>query len=311
MVHPISRLVVGAAQLGQHYGRSGKRAPDDPEVQGVLKLAASLKCAAIDTARSYGGSEAAIGRSRRAGSGTQLPIVTKIRPLTERDESTGVDAAVRASLAESLVQLGSERVETALLHRADDLSRANGAAIRALRAARDNGLLTTWGASVADPKELAGALAVPGLGYVQLPFNLVDRRWLAPEVHDAVAARPDVTIVARSIFLQGILLNPNVSTWPADTRPSATTVRSGLTGLAAETGRTWAGLCLGYVLAQPWIDAVVVGVRSAEQLAGVAMEFAREPLAAAECEQIVRLIPAGSSTLVNPALWPRQVKDRP
>jgi aryl-alcohol dehydrogenase-like predicted oxidoreductase len=304
----VPRLVVGAAQLGQPYGRSGKRAPDDPEVQEMLKLAASLKCAAIDTARAYGGSEAAIGRSRRAGSGTQLPIVTKIRPLTERDESTGVHAAVRASLAESLVQLATERVETVLLHRADDLSRADGAAIRALRAARDDGQLTTWGASVADPKELAGALAVPDLGYVQLPFNLVDRRWLAPEVQEAVAARPDVTIVARSVFLQGILLDPNLSTWPADTQPNATAVRSGLTGLAAETGRTWAGLCLGYVLAQPWIDAVVVGVRAAEQLAGVAKECAGGPLTAEACEQIMSVIPAGSATLVNPARW--QTKDR-
>lgn len=277
----------------------------------MLRLAAGLKCAAIDTARSYGGSEAAIGRSRRAGSGTQLPIVTKIRPLTERDECTGVDAAVRASLAESLVQLATERVETVLLHRAEDLSRANGAAIRALRAARDEGRLTTWGASVADPKELAKALAVPDLGYVQLPFNLVDRRWLAPEVQEALAARPDVTIVARSVFLQGILLNPNVSTWPAGSQPSAKTVRSALTGWAAGTGRTWAGICLGYVLAQPWIDAVVVGVRSAGQLAGVAEEWAGEPLAAGECEQIVSLIPAGSSTLVNPARWQKQVEDRP
>jgi spore coat polysaccharide biosynthesis protein SpsF len=305
----MSRLVVGAAQLGQPYGRSGKPAPGDPEMRAMLRLAAGLGCAAIDTARAYGGSEAAIGRSRRAGSGAQLPIVTKIRPLTDRDESTGVAAAVRASLAESLAALGTERVGTVLLHRGDDLSRADGEAVRALRAARDDGLLDAWGASVADPEELAAALAVPDLTYVQLPFNVVDRRWLAAEVQESLAARPDVIVVARSVFLQGILLNPDASTWPADTQPTATTVRSGLAKLADRTGRTYAGLCLGYVLAQPWIDAVVVGVRSAQQLAEVAKECAGAPLTAEDCQEIANLIPAGSSTLVNPARWPRRAKD--
>ena len=301
---PASRLIVGAAQLGQPYGRRRKPAPTDDETRAVLDLAARLGCAAVDTARAYGASEAVIGRARAAGVATELPLVTKALPLTDLDDARGVEAAVRASLAASLTHLHAERVDTVLLHRAVDLSRAEGAAVRALRSARDDGLLTTWGVSVSEPAELVAALAVTDLGAVQLPFNLLDRRWLRADVEAALAARLDVTIVARSVFLQGLLLHPEPSLWPSGAEPSARAAASGIAGLTTETGRTPAGLCIGYALAQPWIDAVVIGVRSAAQLDGVADEVARGPLAREECEAVAGVLPAGTLNLVNPALWP-------
>ncbi|RIQ20599.1 aldo/keto reductase [Jiangella rhizosphaerae] len=301
------RLVLGAAQIGQPYGRSGRPAPSDAEVRRLLTLATRLGCAAVDTARAYGGSEAAIGRARASGAGAALPVVTKIRPLTDDDVAAGLAAAVTGSLAVSLTALRAGRVDTVLLHRARDLHRAGGAAAAALRSAQERGLLSQWGASVAAPDELLAALAVPGLGYVQLPFNLLDRRWLAGEVQAALAARPDVTVVARSSFLQGILLRPDPSTWPVGGHPDAAVVRTSLTALAGDLGRTTAGLCLGYVLGQPWIDAAVVGVRSAEQLLEVAGECALPPLSADKCEQVTQRLPAGSPELVDPARWTARV----
>jgi aryl-alcohol dehydrogenase-like predicted oxidoreductase len=309
MDRPASRLVVGAAQLGQAYGRSGRAAPRAAEVAGILRLAAELECMAVDTARAYGGSEAAIGRARRSGAGRGLPVVTKIRPLTACTGSAEVVTAVRASLTESLSHLGARHLDTVLLHRAADLHREGGAAARALRAARDDGLLGRWGVSVADPDELTAALAVPDLGYVQLPFNVVDRRWSVPEVRDALAARPDVTIAARSAFLQGVLLQPDDALWPRGAHPDAAIVREALAALAAATGRTHAGLCLGYVLAQPWIHAVVVGIRSTAQLTQVADEVARGALTGGQLYDLEHAIPPGSPDLVNPALWPPRRED--
>lgn len=300
---PVSRLVVGAAQFGQAYGRSGKPAPSDADVADILALAGALGCAAVDTARAYGDSEAVIGRARRSGVGTDLPVITKVRPLPDLD-GAGVEAAVRASLEESLASLSAHRMDAVLLHRAADLHRADGAAVRALRAARDGGLLDRWGVSVAEPGELLRALTIPDLGSVQLPFNLLDRRWLARDVQAALAARRDVTIVARSAFLQGILLDPSEATWPRGARPDAPTVRAALASMTAETGRTSSGLCLGYALAQPWIDAVVVGIRSAGQLREVAAEVRAGALDDEACRRLEHSIPAGSPDLVNPALWP-------
>lgn len=308
MDRPVSRLVVGAAQFGQAYGRSGRPQPRAPEVAEILRLATERQCMAIDTARAYGGSEAAVGLARRSGAGVELPVVTKIRPLSAH---TGpeVAAAVRASLTESLSHLDVRHLDTVLLHRASDLHREAGAAVRALRAARHDGLLGRWGASVADPEELTAALAIADLGYVQLPFNVVDRRWLTPRVKRALADRPDVTIAARSTFLQGLLLRPDAALWPRGAHPDAPTARDALAALAASTERTAAGVCLGYVLAQPWIHAVVVGVRSAAQLDQIADEISRGPLTQKEVRDLESSIPPGSPLLVNPALWPPRGED--
>ncbi|MBD3942672.1 aldo/keto reductase [Microbacterium sp. NEAU-LLC] len=305
---PASRLVVGAAQLGQSYGRSGRPAPTESEVQEILTRAVGSRCAAVDTARAYGDSEASVGAARKAGVARDLPIVTKIRPLAG-DEPGRVAASTRLSLAESLAALRAERVEVVLLHRAEDLTRADGAAVGTLRAAHESGLIGMWGVSASDPDELIAALAVPDLGHVQLPFNLLDRRWLRPDVQAALAARPDVTIVARSVFLQGLLLHPEPGMWPDGTEPTATAVSVALSILSAETGRMPAGLCIGYALAQPWIDAVVVGIRSAQQLTDVVDECARPPLSCDECEQVIRALPGGSPNLINPALWPQMSKE--
>lgn len=300
---PASRLVIGAAQFGQSYGRSGKSAPGDAEIAQILRLATELDCAGIDTARAYGNSEAAIGRARRSGAGASLPLVTKIRPLPDLDEA-GVRTAVHASLTESLSLLGSAHVGAVLLHRAVDLTRAGGAAVGVLRTAREHGLIGRWGVSVSDPDELVAALTFPDLGYVQLPFNIVDRRWLTAHAQAALAERPDVTVVARSVFLQGILLRPDAGTWPRGALPDAASVSTALDALAARSGRSIAGLCIGFALAQPWIDAVVIGVRSAHHLSQLALEMQTPPLTADDCERLLDTIPAGSAELVDPARWP-------
>jgi aryl-alcohol dehydrogenase-like predicted oxidoreductase len=40
---------------------------------------------------------------------------------------------------------------------------------------------------------------------LQIPFNLLDQRWRSKEIRQALAARPDVVVSARSVFLQGVL----------------------------------------------------------------------------------------------------------
>ena len=52
-----------------------------------------------------------------------------------------------------------------------------------------------------------------GAQHIQLPFNLLDRRWKTAEFAAAAAARPDVTIHTRSTFLQGVLVS-GIDRWP-------------------------------------------------------------------------------------------------
>lgn len=300
------RLIIGAAQLGQPYGR-GARQPPAPEAVGLwLAAAKTAGVAAIDTARAYGDSEAVIGAARSPG--LTPPIVTKIRPLTEHAadaDPNEVERAVRASLAESLAALRADSVDTLLLHRARDLAAGSGRAITVLDDLRREGVIGRWGVSLGSPAELIEALAVPGLGYVQLPYNLLDRRWCVPEIEAAPAAHPEVTVAVRSTYLQGILADPLARHWPGPRASDAAELSARLTALCRELGReSLRDLALGYVLGHSWVDAVVVGARSAEQIEDAARLVARPPLTVAEIDRVRSAIPAGPLDLVDPARWP-------
>ncbi len=61
----------------------------------------------------------------------------------------------------------------------------------------EDGSVLSLGVSVQSPVEALAALACPDVVHLQLPFNLLDWRWLAEGFQTCLAARPNVTVHAR------------------------------------------------------------------------------------------------------------------
>ena len=101
----------------------------------------------------------------------------------------------------------------------------------------------------ADPEEVIEAMADPETGHVQVPFNVLDWRWREAGIAEVCAKRPDVTVHARSCFLQGILCCTSEDRWPARFgRDLAKEYVAKLGMLAKKLGRkNQADLCLAYV----------------------------------------------------------------
>lgn len=291
-----SPLVLGAAQFGQPYGNGpDRRAPSDDEVARILTDAAAQGITEVDTARAYGESEAVLGRVRHSSPG--LRVATKVAPLGP--QGTGAD--VRSSLAASRAALRTEHLDTILLHRAEDLTRPG--VLAALREAVATGSAGRWGVSLSTPGELLDALAIADLAYVQLPANLLDRRWHAPEVQQALRARADVTITVRSVLLQGLLVGSDAGRWPALPGLDAPAYLTTLRELARDLGReSTLDLAIGYVVGLPWTDAVVLGLRRPDQLPPL-IQAARNPLTPEEIAVVEQRLPAGSERLLTPSLW--------
>jgi aryl-alcohol dehydrogenase-like predicted oxidoreductase len=291
-----SALVLGTAQLGSAYGianRTGR--PGDGDTARILAAAVELGVTHLDTARAYGDSEQRIGAALR-GHDLDLAIVTKVAPLAP-DSADDPAAAVRASIAASRAALGRTGPLTLLLHRAADAD----AGWAELRRARDAGEADRIGVSVQSPAELRRVLALPGLGYVQLPGNILDRRWSDSELAD----RPDVVVTVRSAYLQGLLVAGTGVRWPNLPDPDRDAVVAGLDRLVTDLGRTGrADLCLAYLLSLPWVTSVVVGAETEEQLRGNAELVGRPPLSAAERDHVLATLPAVPVTLLDPSRWP-------
>jgi aryl-alcohol dehydrogenase-like predicted oxidoreductase len=308
---PRGRLVLGTAQFGQRYGTSATPdAPSRNEVAALLRVAEEHGIRWLDTARAYGESESDIGSARAAGVASSMRLVSKVRPLgVPRGDSLEVRdqtrAAIRASAEESLTALRADVLDVLLLHRADDAWLASGAVVEALDSLVEAGRVLRWGISVSTPAELIAALRLPGLSYVQLPFNLLDRRWLAPDVQSALAANPAIHITARSVLLQGLLTADDLSRWPTVPGADAMGIRRALVRLTSELGRAdLLDLCLAYVSASTWIGSVIFGTRRTGQLLSFLEAAARPPLTPDEVRHVQDVIPPGPGELVNPALWP-------
>jgi spore coat polysaccharide biosynthesis protein SpsF len=302
-------LVLGGAQFGMPYGianRAGK--PGDDELHAILGLAEGAGVAHIDTAAGYGDSEHRIGSALSADS--PLGIVTKLPPHLTDGEPTVAEVAQRVHVAidRSLWLLGRSRLDAVLLHRFEHFAAAEGVIWRTLRALQDEGKIGRIGASVYRPEELAALLAHPEVGQVQIPFNILDRRWLEPDVQRAIAARPDVILHGRSALLQGLLTIDDPLQWPIADGDLARRCIAGLQVAARSLGRDGvADLCFAYTRAQPWLAGVVVGAETAAQMAENLRLFRAPALTPAEAQAVAGSLPGPlPEQLLNPALWPRR-----
>ena len=301
-------LVLGTAQLGLGYGVANQTGmPSESEAITLLHTAIRAGIDHIDTARAYGDSERRIGLALADPALLPVTIVTKLDPLAALRENGSEEdtlAAVTASLAASRQALGRDRLDTVLLHRAAHRTQWGGVVWRTLLGERDAGRIDAVGVSVQSPSEGLAALDDRQVGHIQLPFNLLDRRWHDAGVIDVLRHRPDITVHVRSVFLQG-LLTGNAIRWPAVPGVEFAVVLQQLKVLAASLGRSGlTDLCLAYVRGQAWIDGIVIGVETVDQVKANLALFERAPLRAADIAATCAALPALPDTFLDPARWP-------
>lgn len=302
-------LVLGGAQLGMTYGianRAGK--PSDEELHTIIDLAERHGVTHLDTAAGYGDSEHRIGSTLAPDS--PLAIVTKLPPNLLDGRPPAHEAAQRVHVAidRSLWLLERSRLEAVLLHRFEHYEGSEGAVWQTLLSLKAEGRVGRIGASVYRPEDLMTLLDDPQAGLVQIPFNILDRRWLAPEVQRAIAARPDVVLHGRSALLQGLLAMDDPAAWPVAGRDLAQRCIAALKAATAALGRdSVADLCFAYARAQPWLAGIVVGAETAAQMAENIRLFCAPALTVDQAATAVLSMPTGlPDELLNPALWPRR-----
>lgn len=304
-----SPLVLGAAQLGMAYGAANATGmPSDAVARTILGEAVARGVTHVDTARAYGLSETRIGRARRLDAASRLRVVTKVHPLSDYSSESSIRYAVEASVERSISELGGRESVTLaalLMHRAVDAETQGQVGWRRLREYHAEGISECIGVSVQTPDELRRASQLEDLGYVQLPFNVLDRRWLECG-EELRASRPGVRIVARSVFLQGLLTSDPGVAWPCATQNEQHEITLELEQLARDLGRLGRGdLCLAYVRSFRWIDAVVIGAERVEQLLENIQLVSQQPLTESQRHTVLERLPNVPLDVLDPSRWQR------
>lgn len=293
----ISKICLGTAQLGIEYGINNLRGkPGLEESRAIIAEALRNGIDAFDTAPAYGDSEKILGRCLEDLRADAV-VISKLPRLDWEKPSEEIRGEIRASLERTLAHLRISRLPVCLFHRFEDIGGRDGLALQELIRLRDQGLIEKLGASIYTPEEAGICLGIDGLDVIQSPFNLADKRPLDSGFFRS-ARRKGVTILVRSVFLQGLFFREEI---PENLRPFEV-FRRNLREICAEEGLGMAQLALRYPLGFEEIDSILIGLETLGQLREN-IEIIREgPLPAGIMEKINRLGTADAKA-VDPRRW--------
>ena len=288
-----SRLILGTVQFGMRYGIANTHGqPSQQEVNAIIAGAAEGGIRLLDTSSDYGESEKVLGRALKAtGLAGTMEVVSKVERVPAGLSMEVARAHIRASLDQSLANLGLDCLHALLFHHEADC-----AYFPILQEFVAEGKIRRAGCS------LDGELPdnIGDINTVQIPGNILDRRFLS---YARDAHRKGTRIYDRSVYLQGMLLMPEerIPAHLAELIP----VRRRLEALAARIGVAPAELYMRYLLSIPEIDGVLTGVDTLEQLQENMALAARGPLPAEVMTEIFATVPDLREELIRPSHWRR------
>lgn len=294
----ISRMMLGTVQFGLDYGianSSGK--PSYERSRDIIKAAVDSGINTLDTAAAYGTSEEVVGRAlRELNLKNKMLVITKVLPVNGLSGNAAKDFIFN-SIRDSIKKLGCDSLDGCLFHREEDFKYMD-----ILLEAREKGLTAKAGISI-DTDKLLDEILSSGADYVQLPFNILDKRLTGKDFLEKAKAK-SMKLFSRSVYLQGLLLMSEEKIGGAlkDVIP----VRRKLENLAGEIGISPAELYMRFVLSHEEIDSVLTGVDNTEQLKENVELFAKGPLNKEILAEVDRIVPEFPEEIVRPNKWPKK-----
>ena len=202
-----NRLVLGTVQLGMRYGVNNKSGqPDLRTAEGIIKAAWEGGIREFDTAHAYGESECVLGKViKRLEIENEVKVITKLSP----NQNHLAPLKLRQTLEKSLEYLHISKLYGVMLHREELLDQWDKGLGETLSDLVSDGLVDHIGVSVCSPQKSLEALEIDDIKMVQVPSNIIDRRFENAGVFQSAESKFKI-IYVRSIFLQGLLfVDPN------------------------------------------------------------------------------------------------------
>lgn len=244
---PRPMLILGTAQWGLDYGitnLSGRLT--DAAIDAIVKALPDLGITILDTAPAYGDAE-----TRIAVHAPAMTVQTKVSAAGDLEGSVLKSAELLGRAPDRVIvhdwaSLDAERQR---------------AAARILEGMRGEGMVSSVGISGYAEPDLVSALgAFERLDVAQLPVSILDQRLVDSSAVAALRSGGG-RFQARSVYLQGLALSAAGTGILAD-HPALVALRAKCDQLGVSPGSA----CRSYVLNQAWIDEVVIGVTSVDEL---------------------------------------------
>lgn len=248
MKNLIEKITLGTVQFGLDYGIDnpyGK--PTQSAINTILNCAKENNINKLDTAEAYGCSQETISEKSK-----DFDIISKLHPNFTN---------VANNFKESLNTLNLNSVYGYMYHNFESFLN-NKSSYNTFINLKEEGKIKKIGFSVYHPHEIEFLFNNNyEFDIVQLPYNFFDRRfeYLFPELKEK-----GTEIHTRSIFLQGLFFK-NSDNLPSFFNSIKNKIETIYT-ISKNYKCSIAELCLHFGLNNPFIDQLVIGINSLENL---------------------------------------------
>lgn len=292
----LSKLCLGTVQLGMPYGiNNAKGQPSPAEATKILRYAIKEGVFVFDTAPGYGDSEKILGQNLHLLK-NKLVFISKVPSLDWKNKEK-ITEAINAVLEKTLHNLKIKKIPFYLFHRFNDLVSHKNFALHHLIKLKKRGLIETIGVSVYTPQEATASLKIKGVQAVQIPTNLIDKRFIESGFLDE-ARKKKVTVLVRSVFLQGLFFKKKIPTYLNAFKP----YQKKIIKICADHKISINELALRYVLSLKGVASVLIGLENLEQLKENVTVAKRGPLDKITLTEINKMGSAPEK-IINPRLW--------
>jgi len=285
-----NKLILGTVQFGISYGINNFIGlPSENTVHAILNKAYTSGITLLDTAAAYGLAENRIGSYHALNPNQHFVINTKF----SKDTSiTWLD-----SLVNSIQSMKIERIDTIMFH-SFEAYQHNKSDLKKIYAIGFPVYFKRIGVSLYTNEELEALLEDDLVTVVQLPFNLLDNQLKRGSIIERLRERKK-EIHTRSCFLQGLFFmdEAKIPEKIASVKPFLRELKR----IADENKIDMGHLALQYALSKDYIDRVLIGVETIQQLEKN-ISWAEEKIDSEILNQI-DLIDVIALETLNPSQW--------
>ena len=280
----LDKISLGTVQFGLEYGINNTKGQTKiDEAAKILKRCKEVGIMHIDTAAVYGSAENVLGELIQSeGLFDSFHITTKFK-------GDGINS-LSLSTQESLQKLRVEKLHCQMFHSYQDFKNTEDFI--------KPDSVDNIGVSVYTNEELLDTLENSKVRVVQCPFNLLDNDSIRGESLKK-AKDQGVEIQVRSAFLQGLFFMVRSNLPFALTKLKSNLEE--LDSICRENQIEMSQLALGYCLSKDYIDRVVIGVDSLEQL-NINIDAMKKTIPSYVFE-LIDEIKVKDNSLLNPRNW--------
>lgn len=255
----INKLVLGTVQLGLNYGinnHSGK--PSLKKAFEILDTAYIKGITILDTAEAYGDSQEVIGKFLKENPDKSFQIISKLAANSDVQPEEFINHIER-----NCAILHVDELYGYMFHNYQSFKKKLYLYDKLLLA-KEKKLIKKTGISLYTNDEIEDVLNnYKQFDFIQIPFNLFDNASKRKSLLEKAKAQ-NIEVHTRSVFLQGLFFK-KIKALPEKLKALAPYLEQ-LNAIKQKHNLNTTSLALQYVLQKEYIDHVLIGVETSEQL---------------------------------------------